>query len=294
MPDFGAAERFILSLFQIGSKLKFEGEIFTVSIAGKPTCFLGEPKTDVYVLLTNEHKQKEIKISYKKDNADFLENKTSAQRAELLFGPQWRQIIMTSTFAIRDRFLNRPLIYKNAGMRTEAGSITLGWKFELLNKPGGELSGLMNLTPRQVYDVYAGFNLPIEKRNAGVNGTIIPESGVANYILMGNAFSSAQQVLDNMVSIEDYIRAKPYIYFACKALNYRTFPNKYDGDRPLSVQVNWFVNGQNKLDCNLCFDRPLEFNGNLAASQLQMALGSLGIRNTNDINESNNCCTKIN
>lgn len=48
----------------------------------------------------------------------------------------------------------------------------MGWKFELLNKPGGELSGIMDLSREQIIDVHAGTNLPDDKRNAMVNGEI--------------------------------------------------------------------------------------------------------------------------
>ena len=55
----------------------------------------------------------EIKISYKKENADFIENKMSAERAEQLFGEDWIDIIEHSTTAIQDKFYERMLIYKN-------------------------------------------------------------------------------------------------------------------------------------------------------------------------------------
>ena len=66
-------------------------------------------------------------------------------------------------------------IYKEKFARTEKGAITLGWKFELMNKLSGEPSGQMKLDVSQVYDVYAGTNLPDRKRNAYVNGKIVPE-----------------------------------------------------------------------------------------------------------------------
>ncbi len=293
MPTFGEAERRIASLFTIGSHLNFKGEDFIVANVGKPTCSYGEPKTDIYILLENTLHKEEIKISYKKENADFLENKTSAERAEQLFGPNWRTIIMQSTLSLQASFLNKTLIFKNREYHTEAGAITLGWKFELLNKSGGELSGLMNLTPQQVYDVYAGSNLSSDKKNAYVNGYIIPNSGVANYILMDDYVDSAQTVLDRMISIAQYTLHHPYIYFACKALNFRTFHNKWDGDRPLSVQVVWF-NDNGKLNCNLQFNQPLECNGNQMANNLLVVLNSLGITTTDDINQTNNKCRNIN
>ena len=147
----------------------------------------------------------EIKISYKKENADFIENKMSAERAEQLLGDNWSEIIKKSTIAIHDKFEERMLIYKNKFRRTEKGAITLGWKFELLNKKSGDLSGKMLLTEEQVIDVYAGNNLSDDKRNAVVCGQVIEGSGIANYILMDESVQSAQDVIDKMVPIRDYV-----------------------------------------------------------------------------------------
>ena len=283
MPDFGAAERRILSYFEVGTKITLKGKELTVKEAGKPTCPQGEPKTDIYVLTTDGT---EIKISYKQENADFLENKTKAVRAEQLFGSDWRGIIEHSTEGISDQFKKRMLIYKEKLQRTEKGAITLGWKFELLNKAGGDLSGKMDLTYQQIYDVYAGTNLSEDKRNANVNGRIIENSGIADYILVTDDVSSAQDIIDQMYTIDEYIQNHPDIYFACKALNYRTFAQKYDGNRPLAVQVDWSVN-DGKLSSELVFDKPLEMNGDEMARRLLRCLELLKIKTTDDIDGDN-------
>ncbi|MBO5632612.1 MAG: hypothetical protein J5965_26455 [Aeriscardovia sp.] len=286
MPDFGAAERRILSYFKTGTKLFFNGRGCRVVESDKPTCPSGEPKTDIFVRVDDGRNYEDIKISYKKENADFLENKTNADRAEQLLGPYWREIIQESTSQIREQFYERALIYKEAFRRTEKGSMTLGWKFELLNKPGGDLSGQLDLSPQQVYDVYAGTNLSVDKRDAMVNGRIIEDSGVADYILNVDRVGSAQEVLQRMIPIDDYIRLHPYIYFACKALNYRTFTDKYDGNRPLAVQVDWHIN-EGKLVSDLVFDVPLEMNGTEMANRLKDCLDNLGIQTTDDIDDDN-------
>ena len=157
MPTFGAFERRMLSYFKRGTQIYYNGRNLTVVEADKPTCYWGEPKTDIYVAANDEFGTEEIKISYKKTNADFLENKTTAERAENILGENWRFIIERSTTEIADRFLKRYRIYKNHYGKSEAGSITLGWRFELLRRPGGDLSGEISLSPDQVYDVYAGF-----------------------------------------------------------------------------------------------------------------------------------------
>lgn len=286
MGDFGDAERRILAFMTEGTEFVFQDKKYRVIFFGKPTCHKGEPKTDIYILAESEHDKTEIKISYKKENADFIENKMSAERAEQLFGTDWEGIIEQSTTAIRDRFEERMLIYKNKYRRTEKGAITLGWKFELLNKNSGDLSGKMLLTEEQVIDVYAGSNLSEDKRNAMVCGQVIENSGIANYILMDEDVHSAQDVIDKMIPITEYVKLHPDIYFACKALNYRTFAEKWDGDRPLSVQVFWDAE-ENKLVPKLVYDKPLTIKGNEVAGRLLQYMKLLNIKTTDDIDDDN-------
>lgn len=285
---FGEAERYIHSLFSVNKVIQLGTETYKIIESGKPTTPQGEPKTDIYVLLSNGTKNYELKISVKKDNADFLENKTSAERAEQILGIDWMNIVIHSTLQLKDGFHSKPLIYKTSQGKTEAGAITLGWKFELLNKKSGQLSEQILLSKEQLFDIYAGTNLPPEKKNAYINGKIFPNSGVANTILFGDLskFDSAESVIHSLQSIDSYINSHPNIYFACKALNYRTFKQKYDGNRPLSVFVDWdIVNG--KLNPTLVFNSPLITRGNQVANKLTNALYKLGINNTNDINENN-------
>lgn len=285
MPRFGDAERHIAGLLHSGCTFVLGRDCYTIIESGKPTCRKGEPKTDIYVAAGSDRGEViEIKISYKKDNADFIENKTSSERAEALFGVDWSEIIRDATESISRAFDNKKLIFKTRGGRTQAGAITLGWKYELLNKPGGELSGRVNLTRDQIIDVYAGTHLSIDKRDASVNGRVIRYSGVANYVLMGDDFSSTQEIIDNLYTVDEYVDMHPEIYFACKALNYRTFEGKYDGNRPLSVYVHWYV-GNGRLCHRLVYDRPLLVGGNVAADYLLNALDELGVDTTDDISD---------
>lgn len=283
MPTFGDAERKIAHLLREGCAFIFNGQEYIVINSGKPTCRKGEPKTDIYVEAQSAFGDTiEIKISYKKENADFIENKTNAERAKALFGDEWEDIIMNATESIRRVFESKKLIYKNGAGKTERGAITLGWKYELLNKTGGGLSGRVDLTREQIIDVYAGTHISRDKRNASVNGEIIENCGIANFILMNDTVVSTQEVIDNLYTIDEYVDMYPEVYFACKALNYRTFRCKYDGNRPLSVYVNWYVE-----NCQLChelvFDEPLAVGGNEVADALLSALEELSIDTTDDI-----------
>ena len=286
MGDFGTAEKRILNFMLKGTVFEYNNKQYEVQFSDKPTCSKGEPKTDIYILAKSDEDTIEIKISYKKENADFIENKMSADRAEQLFGEDWVNIIEQLTMAISDRFEERMLIYKNKFKRTEKGAITLGWKFELLNKNSGDLSGKMLLTEEQVIDVYAGSNLVDDKRNAMVSGQVIENSGIADYILMDENVNSAQDVIDKMVPIKEYVKMHPDIYFACKALNYRTFAGKWDGDRPLSVQVYWNAE-DNKLVPELVYDQPLTVKGNEVANRLLHYMKKLNIKTTDDIDDDN-------
>lgn len=286
MGDFSNAERKILGFMKKGTTFTLEEKNYTVLLSGKPTCQRGEPKTDIYILAESETDKIEIKISYKKENADFIENKMSAERAEQLFGSDWEVIIENSTTAICDKFAERMLIYKNNFKRTQKGAITLGWKFELLNKISGELSGKMLLTHEQVMDVYAGNHLSEDKKNSFVCGKVIFNSGVANYILIEENILCAQDIIDKMIPIEEYVYQNPDIYFACKALNYRSFEEKWDGDRPLSVQVDWKA-ADGKLVSELVYNQPLKVKGNEVARRLLACMRKLHIKNTDDIDENN-------
>lgn len=286
MISFGKSERNIANLLSEGTFFVLDGKTYKVQLSGKPTCYKGEPKTDIYILAISDYGEaKEIKITFKQQNADFIENKTNSQRAETLLGPNWKEIIKASTYSIKGSFENKKLIYKVKGKRTEEGSITLGWKYEILNKLGGELSGVLNLSIEQVLDIYAGTHLPDDKRNARVKNTIIENSGVANYILVNDTANTAQEVINRMISIEDYVKENPKVYFACKALNYRTYVKKHDGNRPLSVYIDWTIQN-NKLKADLIFDNPLEIKGDIVAEKLKCVMKNLGINSTQDINES--------
>lgn len=287
MKKFTANERKILELFQPSTKVEFQGNVYTIETAGKPICEKGEPKTDIYLLLSNNQRNKqEIKISYKMNNADFVENKITANRAKQIFGEKWQETIKNSIEPIKGEFNKKKLVYKVKSGHTKKGSITLGWKFELVNKNNGKLSGKIGLNFQQVKDVYAGTNLLPNKKNAKVNDITIEDSGVANYLLMSSEVKTAQDVIDKMIPIDDYVKCHPKLYIACKALNYRSFEDKFDGNRPLAVGVQWEVSN-NKLNPSLLFNNPLEITGNEMESQLKLCMEKLNIKTTDDINSNN-------
>ena len=281
---FSESEKAICAQFAVGKQFCFGGGEYEIVTSGKPICFKGEPKTDVYVLARSAQGMKiELKISFKQRNADFLENKTNKERAEAIFGVDWQSIIGMSTLGIRAKFEGRHFVYKSSCGKTGAGAITLGWRFELLNKPSGELSGEMLMSREQVIDVYAGTNLPPDKRNSKVNGEVIKDSGIATHLLFDDMpCATLQETIDSLYTVEQYVERHPKIYFACKALNYRSATKKYDGNRPLAVYVDWSaIDG--KLSACLVFDAPLLQGGKFVLEKLLTAMQTLGIKDTRDI-----------
>lgn len=285
--SFGDIERKVKDTFIIGSNFKFNGEYYTVIKSGKPTTSKGEPKTDVYVLAKNQDREIELKISVKQDNADFLENKITLERANEIFGENTNKILSSSISKIKEVFEEDYLIFLEKKGKTEKGSFTLGWKFELTNKKGGHKSGELELSQEQKESIFSGVNLNKNKKDATVNGELIKNSGVANFIfeVPESWNGNSQDVIDKIIPISEYAKGIK-IYFACKALNFRIESNKWDGDRPLVVYVDWSID-DNKLSSKIIFDQPLEKKGNEIGKNLQSLLHKMNINKENYNNLNN-------
>ncbi len=287
MSKHGDTERFIVDLFKKAGEFTFEKSDYGILEIGKPRPNKGECKTDVYILVFDLRSclTREIKISIKQNNADFLENKMSMERATELFGDDTKEILTISIKSVEKSFYNDFLVCFSGYGNTEAKSIKIGWKFEFINKHGGGKSGEILLTDDQKIDVYSGSNLNNDKKDAKVNGTKINDSGIANYILeVPDTKQSLDYYLNNLIPIEEFaIRQK--IYFVCKAINYRSQCDKWDSNRPLSVFINWrIVDGV--LKAELVFDKPLEKKANEIGDNIRNILNALKI-NSNNFEELN-------
>jgi len=280
MPDFSDTERRLIQLLEVGSKFHFDGVEYTVTAPTcKPTVAKGECKTDVYVQTTSEHGEKVFKVSVKQQNADFLENKIKHERAVEIFGKNVDEIIIKATESIKDVFQKSPIVFFSKKGRTDAKSITLGWRFELVNKNGGKRSASMGLSRQQIIDVYSGTTLPGDKKNALVNGKVVENSGVADYILVidQNREFSITDFENSLQTIEHFVDTEqPAIYFACKALNYRVAEGKWEGNRSLAVYVDWQLK-DGKLCATLKNDRPLTIRGNEIGNRMRTFLKELHI-----------------
>lgn len=139
MSKHGETERSIINLFKSTRAFNFEEDQYRIINIGKPRPNKGECKTDIYILTRNLTKglTKEFKISIKQNDADFLENKMSFERATEIFGNHAKDIIVKSIKSVEKSFFDDYLIYFRKFKRTEEKCIKIGWKFELLNKFGG-------------------------------------------------------------------------------------------------------------------------------------------------------------
>lgn len=282
MPQFSQTEDKIREIFAPGIIMEFEGVKYVIEECAKPRPSHGECKTDVYLKLKSDISTRELKISVKQSNADFLENKMQLERVKEIFGEDANEILKNSIISVKDKFLEQYLVAFDKIGKTYAKTIKLGWKFELLNKPGGDLSGKLALTKEQIRDIYSGNRLPDSKRNAKVNGLIIKESGVADYILVVDQKSdlNLKQCIDLLTPIDKYVDQHPDIFFVCKALNYRAEDDKWDGNRPLCVYVDWnIVDG--KMTGKLDFEHILQKKGNEIGNNVKMILRLLKVSNAN-------------
>lgn len=282
MIKHGDTERYIIELFENAKGFLFEKDKYEIINIGKPRPSKGECKTDIYILAINKTTglNRDFKISIKQNDADFLENKMSFSRATEVFGNEAKDVMIKSIKSVENSFFDDYLIYFKKFKRTEEKCIKIGWKFELLNKFGGERSGLLLLTDEQKIDVYSGTNLNIDKKNAKVNGIEICNSGVANFILkVENTNENLDFYTQNLKPIEEFA-IQQNIYFACKAINYRAKKDKWDGNRPLSAFIKWSLIN-NLLSAEFVMDKPLEIKANEIGKNVRDILNELKIDATN-------------
>ena len=290
--DYLLAEKRLEEKFSIGSKLLINKKKYTIINSGKPRPMngSGECKTDLYFeCVDKENKKKEIKISIKLNNYEFLGNKTTLDTAKELFGPNAGDLINQSTKGIKDKFLNSQLIKWNK--KDNNIRIILGWKLEIFNNSSHKLKSIPELSLDQKIKILNGSNSSINKINSIVNRKIIKGSGKPDFILIINKnFDNLtnldpSEILSNLQKIENYAK-KLNINFGFTAINYRKGPDKWDGDRALAVYIKWkYLN--KKLLSKICFDRPLEHRANQFANTIRDELKNLSNVNINQKNYIN-------
>ena len=106
--DSGSShERKIRDVINAAESFAWKGSNYKIILSGKPTVEGGggETKTDIYVKAEKDDGNiKEIKISYKKSNYSFVENKIRRPRAEKIYGKNWSEVIQEQINSIKERF----------------------------------------------------------------------------------------------------------------------------------------------------------------------------------------------
>lgn len=280
---YGKLEHKVISLFSPGTKFNWNNEDYTVVFSDKPQAKGGEPKTDVYIRAsknTDSEKYIELKISCKLFGTnEFQENKITADRAKQIWGENWSNILTNAFKEIRDKFYNTEVYFPLGSGRTKETQFTNGWKVEIASK-SRKLSCPLNLTDQKIRDyIYKGTSLDDSKKNALVNGKIITNSGVAEYMLVTTpeSINSTSDVLEKIILIDDYEIVPHYIVFT--ANNFRVLKNKSDGNRPLGVQVLWSADlVNNKMTHDIVFSHPLDpvYSGKAISELTMKEINKLG------------------
>ena len=214
--------------FPVGSQVSFAGELHSVEVSEKPFYEEGEGKTDVYLgLRSPDGVYKEVKISLKKDNADFLENKLTLARAVAIFGSEEAVEKLTDEVygTLGEKLEGRQVDFTEKSGRTEAGSYTVGWRMDITTRKTGELSAKLPMTEEQLMHCYSGTNLIGNRRDAEVAGRLVKDSGVATHFLRGKPEEllklSPEELLVQVETVEDHVKAHPEVFVKLSALNYR-------------------------------------------------------------------------
>ena len=206
-------------------------------------------------------------------------NKLKKEDVEAYFGPDWEDIVIEATTSLRDSFENRVLVYASGKHPTKPNSVTVGWKLEIADRPRA-LSTKIPLSDQEIRDyVYKGTNLTTDKKDACVDGEIIQNSGVADYLITTSIsdISSANDVIGQMELIDEADIGDTYFIFT--ANNYRTDKDKADGPRSLAVRVEWECNN-NQMTPFFHYDKPLKYTGERdMAPYVKNALKALGKKN---------------
>ncbi len=284
--NYVALELKVIRIFTKEKTFNYKGVQYDVVTVGKPRVqgSGGECKTDVYVLGKSGKDICELKISVKsRANNEFQGNKLTADVAELYFGANWASIIQVATQSIADKFNESKLIFISRHHPTNANSITLGWKLEITDKQR-TLSAPIRLNSQEIKDfIYKGTTQSDEKKHAIINGEIIQNSGIADYIIYTslNEIQTTADIIDQLEKIDTKEFSPTYLVFT--ANNYRTKERKCDGRRYLAVKVNWFA-AEGKLNHTIVFDNPLSTTGKDSVPSLLATLATLGKNHPEDMN----------
>lgn len=251
----GEKEDQILKLFPAGSIVEFEGRSHSVLESDKPSSQngQGEAKTDVYILLKDRMsgETNEVKLTYKSESYQFLENKMSGNRFSSIFSEKEQKEILT--LLPKNERVNREFEIETSDLLNSDSKLTLGYRLDIMSSDAAGYMAI-NVSRETMSEIIAGHKIDEEKRNGIINGNVVEDSGIATHILIGEDFENADEVLSKIVSISDYVDKDENraIALAPKAVNMipsrakifggdKTKP--WDGNRPLAVSMQWTREG---------------------------------------------------
>lgn len=273
---YATAENNIVNLFEPGATFSYKGREFTSVVSDKPRVGTGggEGKTDIYVKAVDaDGNEEEIKISYKKENADSYENWVSAARAEATFGENWKSVVTEAIEKNQEKFLSAKKYdrrLRSSKSASKGGAYTLGYAFDIRSNSRNLSVQLDNLTHEQEKEIYSGATLPESKKNCVVNGSVVEDSGVATHMLVSDTAKTPQEAIDSLVSMDDYVSShRGQLHMAFKAVNYYYYENKGEASRPLAVTVNWEKNKHGRMVNTLDTSNPLSVSSTEALAKIR-------------------------
>ncbi len=257
LADSGA-EKHVRKIIDNG-KFTFENEEYVVIQNSKPS---HETKTDFYILAkksTNEE-TREFKISYKKPDFSFVENKVKPHRISFIYQGNWKKILLNQMNQIKSKFNDQTLIdFSNQ-------TIKLGWRYEIeqSNAPGiGNRTLSQEIKENISSQVLWGKGCSDVMRDALVDGKQIQNSGIPDYILIKSPkkIKVPNDVFSDLVDIKEYANANKKMRAGFITQNYRWNDEsswKTEGfSRSFTAWVKWSVKNK-KLIGKIILDKPFE------------------------------------
>lgn len=242
--NFGALEKAIENLFSVGTKFHYTNIFHTVCIVGKPKPNKGggEPKTDLYVETIDQYKKNhEFKFSIKLDNWEFIENRLDRIRFKNCFSNPW--LLRQAFKFIKNAEKKNPIVTFDSNKSSYI--YKLGVMAFLTNKKR-TLSFKPKLTNKEKLEIFCGYNLPQNFKNAKVCGSIIKDSGVANFFIkcsIEDARIGINHVLTKLETPNQFIKNLD-VHFAFTRINYISHKNKWDGNRPLFMSTDFKISNK--------------------------------------------------
>lgn len=277
--DYADAENRIVKLFSPGAQFEYKGRTFISVESAKPVNDKGgEGKTDIYIRAVDaDDNEEEIKISYKKTNADSYENWVTPSRAEATFGENWKDIVSTAVERNRENFEKANKYarrIRSTKSKHKGGSYVVGYAFDIRKNPRNLSARLDMLTTEQEKEIYSGATLPDIKKHSRINGRTVQNSGVATHMLVADNLKTPQEAIDSCVSMDDYVKEhKGQLHIAFKAVNYYYYEDKGENSRTLAVTVDWKKNNRGRMTNKVNFDSLMETNSTMAIRNLKNTFG---------------------